>query len=71
MILRWHGHACFELQSDVTLVIDPHDGRSIGLSPPVASADLVLVSHDPAVLEQFDACADLEEINRAMQEVEV
>lgn len=46
MILRWHGHACFELQSDVTLVIDPHDGRSIGLPPPIASADLILVSHD-------------------------
>ena len=46
MILRWHGHACFELQSNFTLVIDPHDGRSIGLPPPVASADLVLVSHD-------------------------
>ena len=29
MILRWHGHACFELQSNFTLVIDPHDGRSI------------------------------------------
>ena len=46
MILRWHGHACFELQSDFTLVVDPHDGRSLGLSPPSASADLVLVSHD-------------------------
>ena len=46
MILRWHGHACFELQSNFTLVIAPPDGRSIGLSPPVASADLVLVSHD-------------------------
>ena len=46
MILRWHGHACFELRSDFTLVVDPHDGRSLGLSPPSASADLVLVSHD-------------------------
>ena len=46
MILRWHGHACFELQSGFTLVVDPHDGRSLGLSPPSASADLVLVSHD-------------------------
>jgi L-ascorbate metabolism protein UlaG (beta-lactamase superfamily) len=46
MIIRWHGHACFELQSGFTLVVDPHDGRSLGLSPPSASADLVLVSHD-------------------------
>ena len=34
-------------------------------------AALLLVSHDPAVLEQFDDCADLAEINQAMQEVAV
>ena len=34
-------------------------------------ASLLLVSHDPAVLEQFDDCADLAEINQAMQEVAV
>ncbi len=32
------------------------------------SAALLLVSHDPAVLEQFEDCRDLAEINRAMQE---
>ena len=32
-------------------------------------AALLLVSHDQAVLEQFDDCSDLAEINRAMQEV--
>ena len=34
-------------------------------------AALLLVSHDPVVLEQFDDCADLAEINRAMQGVTV
>ncbi len=44
--VRWHGHACFELTDDVTLVTDPHDGSSIGIQPPSVRADVVLVSHD-------------------------
>ena len=32
-------------------------------------AALLLVSHDQMVLDQFDNCSDLAEINRAMQEV--
>lgn len=44
--LRWHGHTCFELRSDFVLVLDPHDGRSIGLPSPAVTADLVLISHD-------------------------
>ncbi len=27
-------------------MIDPHDGRSIGIRPPVATADVVLMTHD-------------------------
>ncbi len=47
MFIRWHGHACFELRSEgKVLVIDPHDGRSIGIAPPNARADYVLVTHD-------------------------
>ncbi len=47
MFIRWHGHACFELRSEgKVLVIDPHDGRSIGINPPNARADYVLVTHD-------------------------
>ena len=30
----------------MTVVIDPHDGRSIGVKPPQLRADLVLISHD-------------------------
>ncbi len=46
MRICWHGHSCFEIRNRVTVVTDPHDGRSIGISPPRATADLVLVSHD-------------------------
>lgn len=47
MRIRWHGHACFEFgDSDRTVVIDPHDGRSIGIKPPSASADIVLMTHN-------------------------
>jgi len=30
----------------VTVVTDPHDGRSLGIAPPKVKADLVLVTHD-------------------------
>jgi L-ascorbate metabolism protein UlaG (beta-lactamase superfamily) len=44
--IRWHGHACFEITNDVTLVTDPHDGKSIGIHSPNVSGDIILVSHD-------------------------
>jgi L-ascorbate metabolism protein UlaG (beta-lactamase superfamily) len=44
--LKWHGHACFEITDNTTLVIDPHDGRSIGIPPPMTQADIILVSHN-------------------------
>ena len=47
MRIRWHGHSCFEIgDSDLTVVIDPHDGKSIGIRPPAASADIVLMTHN-------------------------
>lgn len=46
MRIRWHGHSCFEIAGSVVVVTDPHDGKSLGISPPDAKADLVLVSHD-------------------------
>lgn len=47
MIVRWHGHSCFEFRdSDLTVVVDPHDGRSIGIKAPTASADVVLMTHN-------------------------
>lgn len=46
MKIVWHGHSCFEIRDDVTVVLDPHDGKSIGIRPPTARADVVLMSHD-------------------------
>ncbi|HEC89782.1 MAG TPA: Zn-dependent hydrolase, partial [Thermoplasmatales archaeon] len=44
--IRWHGHACFEITDEVTIVTDPHDGKSIGIHPPTVQGDIILVSHD-------------------------
>jgi L-ascorbate metabolism protein UlaG (beta-lactamase superfamily) len=44
--IRWHGHSCFEITDDLTLVTDPHDGRSIGIPAPNVQADIILISHD-------------------------
>lgn len=46
--IRWHGHACFEIVSGdgLSIVIDPHDGSSIGIKPPEVKADIVLISHN-------------------------
>ena len=46
MHIRWHGHSCFEIANGITMVLDPHDGRSLGIKPPSVSADIVLISHD-------------------------
>jgi len=47
MRIRWHGHSCFEFSNgEVTIIVDPHDGRSLGIKPPTASADVVLMTHD-------------------------
>lgn len=47
MQIIWHGHSCFEfINSNVSVLIDPHDGKSIGIKPPVSKAGIVLVSHD-------------------------
>ena len=44
--IRWHGHACWEITNDKTLVTDPHDGKSIGIPAPTVMGDIILVSHD-------------------------
>ena len=47
MRIKWHGHACFEINTnDTTIVFDPHDGKSIGIKTPSATADLVLMTHN-------------------------
>ena len=44
--IRWHGHSCWEITNDKTLVIDPHDGKSIGIPAPSVQGDIILVSHN-------------------------
>ena len=46
MMIRWHGHACFEIAGSRMVVIDPHDGKSIGIPVPNVRADIVLITHD-------------------------
>jgi len=48
LIIRWHGHACFELidHDGFTIAIDPHDGYSLGIKPPSFKADAVLITHE-------------------------
>ena len=53
MRIVMHGHSCFEFSdSERTVVIDPHDGKSIGIKAPNASADIVLMTHG-----HYDHCA--------------
>lgn len=47
MKISWHGHACISINIDgYIVVIDPHDGASIGLKKPGVKGDLILVTHD-------------------------
>ncbi len=46
MRITWHGHSCFETGTEFTAVIDPHNGSSIGIRPPFAMGDIILISHD-------------------------
>ncbi|MFO7991182.1 MAG: MBL fold metallo-hydrolase [Thermoplasmata archaeon] len=46
MRIRWHGHACFEVENKKVIVTDPHDGKSIGIRQPQVEGDIILVSHD-------------------------
>ena len=45
--IRWFGQSCFEVaERGLSIVTDPHDGKSIGLPPPRARANIVLKTHD-------------------------
>lgn len=46
MNINWYGQSCFRIQSkDTSLLIDPFS-KEIGLRPPRATDDIILVSHD-------------------------
>ena len=44
--IRWYGHSCWEIKNKITLLTDPHDGKSIGIPKPNTFGDIILVSHD-------------------------
>lgn len=44
--IRWHGHSCFEITNNTTVVTDPHDGKSLGITSPTVAGDIILVSHN-------------------------
>jgi len=44
--VTWFGHCCFEMKGErCTVLIDPHDGISLGLPIPESDPDVVLISH--------------------------
>jgi L-ascorbate metabolism protein UlaG (beta-lactamase superfamily) len=44
--IRWFGHSCFEISNSITVILDPHDGESLGFPAPETDADIVLISHE-------------------------
>ncbi|MEX0869832.1 MAG: MBL fold metallo-hydrolase [Candidatus Spechtbacterales bacterium] len=46
MVISWYGQSCFKIQSGSTVVVTDPFNKSIGLNPPKAEAQLVLISHD-------------------------
>ena len=71
-ILIWHGHSCFELRDSEgnSIVIDPHDGGSIGLKPPKASADAVLITHEHFDHNAFNVVSKKDTLVYSMKEGE-
>ena len=75
--IRWHGHACWEITNDKTLVTDPHDGKSIGIQAPNVMGDIILVSHDHydhnsvKTVEKPDSKVVTDERKRNINDVEI
>ncbi|MCQ2079837.1 MAG: MBL fold metallo-hydrolase [archaeon] len=47
MFIRWHGYSCYEFADEThDIIIDPHDGKSIGVFPPKANAKICLCTHN-------------------------
>jgi L-ascorbate metabolism protein UlaG (beta-lactamase superfamily) len=75
--IRWHGHSCFEITNKVTLVTDPHDGKSIGIPEPNVNGDIILVSHDHydhnsvKSVEKEDSRVVTDERKRTISDIEI
>lgn len=55
--IRWLGHSCFRIKNEegTDLIIDPHDGHSLGLKPPDETGDIILITHDHFDHNQYKA----------------
>ena len=52
--MRWFGYGCFLFSDDNNRVVfDPHDGKSLGIFPPNADADIVICSHNTFARNSF------------------
>ncbi len=52
--MRWFGFGCFLFSDDnVRVVFDPHDGKSLGIFPPNAAADVVICTHNTFARNAF------------------
>jgi len=76
--IRWHGHSCWEITNDITLVTDPHDGRSIGIPAPNVHGDIILVSHGHSdhssgikIVEKQDSKIIKDERKRNISNIEI
>jgi len=43
--VKWYGHSCFSIRDSIIVLIDPHDGHSLGLPVPDTKPDIILISH--------------------------
>lgn len=61
----------------MTIVTDPHDGKSIGIKPPHTKADIILISHDhfdhnyPKAVEGRNTKIFIREINTTRNGVKI
>ncbi|KXA95447.1 hypothetical protein AKJ65_01700 [candidate division MSBL1 archaeon SCGC-AAA259E19] len=62
--LRGFGQACFEIKNSITIVTDPHDGESVGLSPPETKGEIVTISH-----QHFDHSSGRDLVSKEETEV--
>src|SRR3712207_4417257 len=54
MIIKWYGHACFQIRDGLRIVTDPYTPEVANLPPVREAADVVIMSSDD---DPFHSCA--------------
>lgn len=62
MEVTWWGYSCFCVENGKRVVLDPHDGASLGLPTPSLSADLILSTHPHPAHAAVEAVENHEKI---------